>query len=426
MGMHIERVSGRARGTARRVLLACLATIVVIAGLLPAPEAVGLTTASLNGTGPGSSQIVALDAGIYRLKLDYSGNTDKYGATNFIAHLESVSDNTWESLANDIDSAGSITQLLRLRAAESVWLDIDAAQSASWTASFSRVAAADAATVPYSASFTGRDTTGPVRLGAGLYSVKVVYSDNADNYGATNFIMGLESEDSWQDTIFNDIATSGSITKNVRASSSGIYWLNVTDAAAGAHWSVTMKSLDNQFSSVARPTIKGTLRVSELLSVSVPAWSPAATSYSYQWLRSGTSISGATGSTYRLGAADVGVGMSVSVTGGRSGYMAVTTTSVVTGKVAAGKLSATPKPKISGKVKVGRTLKAKPGTWKPSGVALKYQWYRGSARISGATAASYKLTTADRGKKIKVSVTGVKTGYGSVTKTSSTTAKVKK
>lgn len=36
-----------------------------------------------------------------------------------------------------------------------------------------------------------------------------------------------------------------------------------------------------------------------------------------------------------------------------------------------------PTPKISGTVRVGKTLTAKVGTWKPSGVSLKYQWYRG-------------------------------------------------
>ena len=85
-----------------------------------------------------------------------------------------------------------------------------------------------------------------------------------------------------------------------------------------------------------------------------------------------------------------------------------------------------PAPKISGTAKVGKTLKAEAGTWKPSGAKLSYQWYRGSAKISGATKSSYELTSKDRGKKIKVKVTATKSGYLSAGKTSKSTATVKK
>jgi len=89
------------------------------------------------------------------------------------------------------------------------------------------------------------------------------------------------------------------------------------------------------------------------------------------------------------------------------------------------KLTTTPTPKISGTAKVGRYLKAVPGTWKPSGVKLSYRWYRGSSKISGATRSSYKLTSKDRGRTIKVTVTGTKTGYLTVVKASKATSRVK-
>ncbi|MCL2788076.1 MAG: hypothetical protein FWD59_06215, partial [Micrococcales bacterium] len=44
------------------------------------------------------------------------------------------------------------------------------------------------------------------------------------------------------------------------------------------------------------------------------------------------------------------------------------------------------------------------------GVAYSYTWYRNGAKIKGATKASYTLKKADRGKKIKVTVTAKKTG----------------
>lgn len=82
------------------------------------------------------------------------------------------------------------------------------------------------------------------------------------------------------------------------------------------------------------------------------------------------------------------------------------------------KLTAAPAPKITGTKKVGKTLKAKLGTWKPSGVKHAYQWYRGSAKIEGATKSSYRLTPQDKGRKITVRVTGRAPGFAGRTKTS--------
>src|SRR5699024_1056255 len=87
-------------------------------------------------------------------------------------------------------------------------------------------------------------------------------------------------------------------------------------------------------------------------------------------------------------------------------------------------LTAAPVPTISGTVAVGNTLTAKPGTWKPAPVTLKYQWKRGGSNISGATAATYKVTNSDVGSKITVAVTGSKSGYTTVTKTSAATVAV--
>mgnify|MGYP002079102753 CR=1 FL=1 len=90
-------------------------------------------------------------------------------------------------------------------------------------------------------------------------------------------------------------------------------------------------------------------------------------------------------------------------------------------------LSSTPAPTITGTAKVGKTLKAKVTAWKPAKVTMTYQWLRDGKAISKATTSSYKLTKADAGKKISVKVTGTKSGYPSVSKTSKkvTIAKVK-
>ncbi len=64
--------------------------------------------------------------------------------------------------------------------------------------------------------------------------------------------------------------------------------------------------------------------------------------------------------------------------------------------------------KIQGQEVAGHTLTA---VYKGSEKAPKYQWYRGSKAIDGATDETYKLTDDDLGREISVRVTGSLAGY---------------
>lgn len=83
-----------------------------------------------------------------------------------------------------------------------------------------------------------------------------------------------------------------------------------------------------------------------------------------------------------------------------------------------------PVPAIRGAAKVGSTLTAAPGSWGPGQVTLAYQWYRSHVAIVGATGAAYTPVAADLGRTLTVKVTGSRTGYGSVSRTSPGAAKV--
>ncbi len=170
------------------------------------------------------------------------------------------------------------------------------------------------------------------------------------------------------------------------------------------------------------PTISGTKAVGYTLTAVPGTWGPAPVTLAYQWYRSGAAVSGATAATYALTTADQGKTLMVRVTGTKSGYATAAKTSAATTAVL-GALTA-PTPTISGTKAVGYTLTAVPGTWGPAPVTLAYQWYRSGAAISGATAATYKLTTADQGKAMTVRVTGTKTGYLAVARTSAATSAV--
>ena len=154
-----------------------------------------------------------------------------------------------------------------------------------------------------------------------------------------------------------------------------------------------------------------------MLSAVTGSWSPTPTSFSYVWKRNGKAISKATSSSYKLTSADAGTSTTVTVTAIRSGSLttAKTSASLVIDKL----VTKAPTPTVAGTAAVGKTLTATAGKWSPSGVGLAYQWKRNGVAIDFATSKTYLLTTDDAGTKVTVSVTGTKSGYTSVTKTSS-------
>ncbi|MFB7607771.1 hypothetical protein [Streptomyces gardneri] len=159
------------------------------------------------------------------------------------------------------------------------------------------------------------------------------------------------------------------------------------------------------------PSLSGTVRVGSKVTAVVGTWSPAPTSYAYQWRANGVAISGATGSAYTPVAAVVGKKLTVTVTAHRTGHLSgVSTTAGYT--VATGLApKATKAPTLTGTVKVGRTLTLNRGTWTPAPSSYAYQWYANGRAVSGATKSWFTLTRAQLGTKITVRVTAHRTGH---------------
>jgi hypothetical protein len=169
------------------------------------------------------------------------------------------------------------------------------------------------------------------------------------------------------------------------------------------------------------PTITGTVKVGRTLTAVTGHWKPGAVTYSYQWLRDGVPIDGATAPTYTLTDADAGSPIRVTVTGAEVGYRSESLTSAPTKLVGNGKLT-TAVPTISGTLAKGSTLTATPGTWGPGTVTLAYKWFRGTTRIVGATSSTYTLRAADVGQTITVKVIGSEAGYNTARVLSAPTA----
>jgi hypothetical protein len=157
----------------------------------------------------------------------------------------------------------------------------------------------------------------------------------------------------------------------------------------------------------AAPLVSGSARVGVALRASTPGWT-AGTKFSYQWLRNGQAIQGATRSSYTVPAKDRRAVLQMRVTGTQTFYTTVTRNGAQY-LINYGILTA-PAPQITGTPQAGQTLTAHAGAW-PPGTHLGYQWYRNNQPIWGATKATYRVTAADRGQAIKVQVRGSKEGY---------------
>ncbi|QLQ10699.1 MAG: hypothetical protein HZY75_10355 [Nocardioidaceae bacterium] len=155
-----------------------------------------------------------------------------------------------------------------------------------------------------------------------------------------------------------------------------------------------------------KPVIKGTPRYPGTLSIDEPDWGTAFVGYRYVWLKDGAYLK-QYGRTLKLTPGMVGHKISIQVNGDAEGPAVWRISAPV---VIDGKKLASGKVKVRGKATVGKKLTAVTGTW-TAGARFKYQWYAGSKAIKKATKSTYTVTSAVKGKKLRVKITGTKTGY---------------
>ncbi|MFJ5129392.1 hypothetical protein ACIP80_30440 [Streptomyces sp. NPDC088555] len=187
---------------------------------------------------------------------------------------------------------------------------------------------------------------------------------------------------------------------------------------ARGDFTVTSAPLRNS----ARPTIGTTARVGDRLTASPGTWTPAPTSYAYQWNADGKPITGATAAAYTIPASLLGKKLTVTVTARRTGTADVPATSAALTVAKGAAPKATTAPKITGAAKVGAKLTAGHGSWSPAATSYAYQWKSDGKAIKGATASTYTVPASLLGKKVTVTVTARRTGHADG---SATTASVK-
>lgn len=229
------------------------------------------------------------------------------------------------------------------------------------------------------------------------------------------FVDGIEVADVTGETYVLAPADLGkSVTVEAVGTATGL--TTTTSQRSSATPSVTAGT----FTATPVPEVSGTARVGSLLTAKTGTWAPVG-SLAYQWKAGGTTIVGATKSTYTPAAAVQGKTITVTVTASALGYTTKTVTSRPTAAVAAGAFTTVPTPVITGTVRVGSKLTVTAGAWAPA-AGLTYQWKANGKPVVGATKSTYTLTSANLGSKITVTVTGVRAGYVTRTKTSTPTS----
>jgi hypothetical protein len=162
------------------------------------------------------------------------------------------------------------------------------------------------------------------------------------------------------------------------------------------------------------PKITGEAKVGKTLTGSAPVWDKAVDSTTYQWLRAGTAIAGATTLSYVVAPEDVGKAITLKATGTKAGATPGTASSAaVTGLL--GDAPTATAPAVTGTPKVGETLSVGAPVWSVTGVTTAYEWQRNGTTV--ATGQTYVVGATDVGTALTAKATGTKTGYspGSVT-----------
>ncbi len=217
-----------------------------------------------------------------------------------------------------------------------------------------------------------------------------------------------------------------SILLEVTASKAGL------ESAVAYSQAVTIAELIT-IQNVNPPSISGALHVGSTLtattgdwSAAQGAWDPTGATFTYRWFLDEVEVTGASGHQLTLSAGAVGKRVTVAVSVSKPGYVTSSPVpSAASEPVDLVQLVNVSVPSVSGSPTVGSTLKASTGSWNESGVSYTYRWYADGVLISGATKASFKLTSAQAGKRITAGVAVTKAGFkGSVRVQSSQTARV--
>ncbi|HEY0951847.1 Ig-like domain repeat protein, partial [Nocardioides sp.] len=184
---------------------------------------------------------------------------------------------------------------------------------------------------------------------------------------------------------------------------------------------------EQTLSATSAPTLSGTAKIGKTLSVDGTEWNEEGVTTTYQWLRDGVPINGATTASYLLVPDDLDAAISAKATGTKDGFTNGVVTSDSRTATIGDAITWTRQPTVGGTGKAGRLLTADPGAWGAGETPVfSYQWKRDGFAISGAVAQTYQVDPADAGRALSVTVTAARAGYQPGTFTTSKIAVAKR
>jgi len=166
------------------------------------------------------------------------------------------------------------------------------------------------------------------------------------------------------------------------------------------------------------PTLTGTPAFGNSLTCGAGTWANGP-SFSFEWLRNGTPIAGATTSTYVVVAEDEGKALQCQVTADntQTKSLGVSARAIVSPAPGTSPPSLTTAGTLTGTAAVGSELSCKIGTWANTPTSYTFQILRNGAPISGATLTSasatelkYPIVLADLGKTLQCMVAASNAG----------------
>lgn len=226
-------------------------------------------------------------------------------------------------------------------------------------------------------------------------------------------------------------AISGAISSSYTVTSSDIgsqIKLRVIGTKVGYVTTTKYSPATGKIVKTATPTIVGSPAVGSTLSVNKGSWS-SGLSFIYQWFADGSAITGATKDKFTPTDSQADQAISVQVTGSRKGWVTTARDSLASNKVLQVDIPfitmiSGQGPKDPTKPNVGDMLAASPGKKWTEATTFTYQWYADGKILSGQTGNAIQVLLSHKGKKLSVSITGSKEGYGSAKKSSLSTQKV--
>jgi len=184
------------------------------------------------------------------------------------------------------------------------------------------------------------------------------------------------------------------------------YWDTVISVDTGAGtWSVDYPAATPPD---WEPVLFGTSKVGSTDSC-LAAFTGADT-VTYAWQSNGSPIGGATSSTFKIPASQLGKTLTCSVQATNSNG-SVSGTSAGATVVLGAPLVPKVKPVLSGPHKAGKAEKVTAGTWSPAATKVTYQWFIGATKVAGATKSSFTVPSSAKGKTVHCVVTASATGY---------------